>query len=394
MEIGDAKKQFQDLYNKQHPVTDIPPPKPIVFPPPDMHNIIDAIAKIEVDIGSMVDFAANLVLAFPPMNIDAIDTSIATAEQNLGSIIDFGAGLVVAFPAPNIEAINTGIATAEQNLGSIIDFTAGLVVAFPEPNIEALNSGLTTAETNLGSIIDFVAGLKTTFPPVNIIGIANSTTNAKKAAATIVPDIKALKPAFPNVNFQAVVSSETSAKNAAKKLEGDVAGLNLKFPKIDISNITSSVSQAQSKIDSLHGTTVTNHVKTVFDNAGGNILNDMKIMSAATGKLFTTNGEQLFRVGDNPGGRETIAMIPHDKPHEIMDRLMKMFPPITSTLERRSRSPTMQTISGGISGGGSQRSGPTVVNVTTEVYLFPGSAQFKKYVKSIVMEGLSGMPVA
>jgi hypothetical protein len=87
-------------------------------------------------------------------------------------------------------------------------------------------------------------------------------------------------------------------------------------------------------------------------------------------------------------------MIPHDKPHEIMDRLMKMFPPITSTLERRSRSPTMQTISGGISGGGSQRSGPTVVNVTTEVYLFPGSAQFKKYVKSIVMEGLSGMPVA
>lgn len=37
------------------------------------------------------------------------------------------------------------------------------------------------------------------------------------------------------------------------------------------------------------------------------------IMSAASGKMFTTLGPQMVVAGDNPGGKETVAFIPHNR---------------------------------------------------------------------------------
>ncbi len=49
------------------------------------------------------------------------------------------------------------------------------------------------------------------------------------------------------------------------------------------------------------------------------------IMSAASGRVFTVNREQTITVGDNPGGHETVAFIPHNNPNPTMELLESMF---------------------------------------------------------------------
>jgi len=48
-------------------------------------------------------------------------------------------------------------------------------------------------------------------------------------------------------------------------------------------------------------------------------------MSAARGRMFTTNDPQLVMTGDNPGGNETVAFIPHDNPGPILRRIARIF---------------------------------------------------------------------
>ena len=48
-------------------------------------------------------------------------------------------------------------------------------------------------------------------------------------------------------------------------------------------------------------------------------------MSAAGGKLLTTYGPQLFQIGDNPGGKESIWAIPHDNPGPTVSKIEKMY---------------------------------------------------------------------
>jgi len=49
------------------------------------------------------------------------------------------------------------------------------------------------------------------------------------------------------------------------------------------------------------------------------------IQSAAAGKVFTTRGPTLTLAGDNPGGRETVAYIPHNNPMPTLEKVMKVF---------------------------------------------------------------------
>jgi hypothetical protein len=49
------------------------------------------------------------------------------------------------------------------------------------------------------------------------------------------------------------------------------------------------------------------------------------IQSAAAGKVFTTRGPTLTLAGDNPGGRETVAYIPHNNPMPTLQNIMKIF---------------------------------------------------------------------
>jgi hypothetical protein len=77
--------------------------------------------------------------------------------------------------------------------------------------------------------------------------------------------------------------------------------------------------------------------------ASGGVMSFAKggIMSAASGKFFTANGEQLIRVGDNPGGRESIAFIPHNDPGPTLEKIHQMFGTFDKSSGRTSTSTTM-----------------------------------------------------
>ena len=49
------------------------------------------------------------------------------------------------------------------------------------------------------------------------------------------------------------------------------------------------------------------------------------MISAADGIMFTTSGPQEILVGDNPGGKETVAAIPHDNPGPTLEKIAKLF---------------------------------------------------------------------
>jgi hypothetical protein len=51
----------------------------------------------------------------------------------------------------------------------------------------------------------------------------------------------------------------------------------------------------------------------------------LDIISAAQGRSFTTRGPQLVMAGDNIGGRETVAFIPHNDPYPTVAKLEKQF---------------------------------------------------------------------
>jgi len=85
-----------------------------------------------------------------------------------------------------------------------------------------------------------------------------------------------------------------------------------------VSSSKSAVSSILSQINKLNTTVTTTHViETVTKKAKGGI------DSAASGKITTFHGPTL--VGDNPGGNETVAYIPHNDPWSILEPLLGMF---------------------------------------------------------------------
>lgn len=67
------------------------------------------------------------------------------------------------------------------------------------------------------------------------------------------------------------------------------------------------------------------------------------IQTAQAGKVFTTRGPTLTLAGDNPGGKETVAYIPHNNPLPTLRNLAKLFSGSIGTANA-----TMQGYSGGM----------------------------------------------
>jgi len=95
-------------------------------------------------------------------------------------------------------------------------------------------------------------------------------------------------------------------------------------------NARSAAKQIKSALNSIPKKIVTVHeIRTVHTGgmAKGGIISAATggEISAASGKLLTTNGEQLIRIGDNPGGHESIWAIPHDNPGPTVSKIDRMY---------------------------------------------------------------------
>jgi hypothetical protein len=126
-----------------------------------------------------------------------------------------------------------------------------------------------------------------------------------------------------------------AATDAMKSVEVNWKGYANKIaktiPKLKVDN-SDALSKIQKVIDTLakvKDKTVTVKVNTVAAG-GGAVFPDTSIVSAAKGSIRTTSGPTTLLVGDNPGGRETVAAIPHDNPMPTLTALLSMFQSVSS----------------------------------------------------------------
>ncbi len=155
------------------------------------------------------------------------------------------------------------------------------------------------------------AGLAKGLNKMNV-AIANSWERAMK---NVLQNAKA-----------AVSQSQSQFASLVKKLNSHFVKIANNWEKAMrnvVHNAKAAASQVNSALDKIKDKTVT--ITYVKKGDGGSISGkaDGGIISAAHG--FTTSGPQLLLVGDNPGGRETIAAIPHDSPRQTMDDLNRKF---------------------------------------------------------------------
>lgn len=72
--------------------------------------------------------------------------------------------------------------------------------------------------------------------------------------------------------------------------------------------------------ENIFGYNLRSAAKKALGLAQGGLIN-----SAASGKVFTTRGPTLTLAGDNNGGKETVAYIPHNNPTPTLRAIAKMF---------------------------------------------------------------------
>src|SRR4029079_678517 len=93
-----------------------------------------------------------------------------------------------------------------------------------------------------------------------------------------------------------------------------------------IANAKSAANGVISALNKIPREIVTVH-RIVTQRGEGGVMSFARggVMSAAMGTMFTANGRQNITVGDNPGGRETVAFIPHNDPGPTLEKLRQMF---------------------------------------------------------------------
>ena len=210
----------------------------------------------------------------------------------------------------------------QQATATITGYFAGLSIAvsviFNSFGANALSGAqqiITAMSTVFTTVSAGMTGLANTWSAIcNSFG-----ANAQSGASQIISAFKEVQSAL-TAAFKAI----TSAANAAFK--AIVAGA-----KSAVSAMKSAVSAANSLVSALNKVAAAAKkaaaAQAKVGMAKGGILSFASggVMSAATGKMFTANGAQQIVVGDNPGGRETVAFIPHNDPNPTLERLRRMF---------------------------------------------------------------------
>jgi len=208
-------------------------------------------------------------------------------------------------------------------------------------NLQALAKA---SKTNFNTVANYADGATTYVQVLQVAvgSIAKFGSNNLKALA------KAAKTNFDTVANYANGATEfvqtlqvaigSIAKYGPKNLKAlaNAAKTNFNTVANYANGATSAVKALQTAIDNLHDKTVTVHYNQdgspqskggVYSFAEGGMI------SAAAGRISTVHGPHTFTYGDNPGGNETLAFIPHNNPKPILEKINSMFGNMGDTLE-------------------------------------------------------------
>jgi len=272
-------------------------------------------------------------------NLDttAITTAAQTAQKAIQSLTTYG--------IKNLAALGKAAATA---FNSVANYAKGAIVflqtfqkaiqsiaSFSTKNLTALGKA---AKTNFNSVANYASGA-TTF--IQVLQIAINSM-VKLGVKNLVALGKASKTNFNSVanyangattNIQTLQKAiDSMVKLGIKNIAALAKASKTNFNTVAnyASGATKAVNALQTAIDNLKSKTITITVNKTGSGltllgGGGTItsLAEGGIVSAAQG--FITHGPQLLMVGDNPSGRETVAVVPHNDPWPTMGLLEKQF---------------------------------------------------------------------
>jgi len=208
-------------------------------------------------------------------------------------------------------------------------------------NLQALAKA---SKTNFNTVANYADGATTYVQVLQVAvgSIAKFGSNNLKALA------KAAKTNFDTVANYAngatgfvqtlQIAIGSIAKYGPKNLKALANAAKTNFDTVAnyANGATGAVQALQKAIDNLHDKTVTvTYKQNGSPQSKGGIYSFAEggMISAAGGRISTVHGPHTFTYGDNPGGNETLAFIPHNNPKPILEKINSMFGNMGDTLE-------------------------------------------------------------
>jgi len=292
-----------------------------------------ALANLAVQGGKSMQILANLILKntanlmgnFTTIAVDAqiAQKGLANLAVQGGKSMQILANLILKNTANlmgnfvtiavRAQIAQKGLANLAVQGGKSFQILANLILKNTGnllPNFITIQKDAQKAQKSLANLA--VQGGKSFQGLANVIGknTDNMTPNMTKAIPVAAQKTQT---ALANLSNEGSKSMGALAKASSSMANGI---------KNNMAVAAKAVKDLQSAIDSLHGKTV----KVSATVSGGGLLATATggtIRSAAKG--YVTHGPELMLVGDNPGGRETVAVIPHDNPGPAMGMVARQF---------------------------------------------------------------------
>jgi hypothetical protein len=234
-------------------------------------------------------------------------------------------------------AVVTHVTTLTTSMGLVWQVMTGSMIVF----MELANIGI---QTNISALFTFATQVFTAIGTHWSVIMNSLIANSAAASSGVQSNMSALFEFITQI-FDDIANQWSEVMNSViNNAESAADGVTNAMEDI-IDSMEDAIDTAEELADAI------NSIPSMPGQAEGGVLSRAKggIMSAARGKFFTANGDQLIRVGDNPGGRESIAFIPHNDPGPTLEKIHQMF----GTFDKSSgRMGTNSTTMGGSTSGG------------------------------------------
>jgi hypothetical protein len=242
-----------------------------------------------------------------------------------------------------------------ENTGTFIKAMDGAFDALQVSGITHVATMSKGVQTEISTMFSFVTDVVKTMEEnvtaeidlMNVTSVTETATMSKGIQTEVSNMYTFVTEVIKKMDEDVVAAIEDMAKRGGKAAASFASDMESSLGKVEdaANNAASAVSNLADEVASLDGSSAVVTITTKFETSGSppsggtkagskaqGMLADVisaasakTISSFAEGGIQTIQGPQLAFFGDNPGGIETHAFIPHDNPFPILKKLVKMF---------------------------------------------------------------------
>jgi hypothetical protein len=338
---------------------------------PQIQGLVNGMAKNVVAVLGFMAINANKVIGDMATNVF---TNIGTMVKNSITVISaFTKGVQTLFIAMALNsnkvvgdmAVNvfTNIGTMITNSISVLsafvkgvqvlfagmaDNSLEIVVAFQTNITEAITQMTTNVTAVIQNMVDVSIDNITNMSETSTEVIADMAATILETSTQMATDVSAVILNMKDIVVKAIEDMRDDGSAAVKTFASTMDSELSKVAKA-AGSAWQAVTDLADAVEELDGASAKVTITTEFKTTGSAVSAGAKaaannllgaVISAASPKSFqyggsieTSHGPQMAIYGDNPGGTETVAFIPHDNPFPTLKKLAKLFKGGGSTSE-------------------------------------------------------------